>query len=372
MILHLLSDDKFADYAIKQFLATDTKSEFILVVPIKEYKVQRIVAIEKIKILKYQSEEYNKLLKSLHNFKAIVSHGLFEKWQEEIIKSSNTKTKIAWVFWGGEIYGRPEYIKKFFSKRSKALLYLRLLVNKLNNKASEYQSFYAEVETFKRIDYCLTDVHEDFKYVKEHINPIIKELWYNYYSIEETIGDLKDKVINGKNILIGNSSTLENNHLDAFSKLKQFDLSNRNVIVPLSYGQIWLRRFLLKQGNRVFKDSFYPLVDFLSLEEYNKKILSCSIVIMPHYRPQAMGNLLTAFWLGSKVYMSKKSMLYDYFKRLSVHVFSIEDDLVKSNMDALEPLSPDLHKHNQNILIQEYGKENMKIRINKLVEELSK
>lgn len=372
MILHLLSDDKFADYAIKQFLETDTKSEFILVVPTNEYKLQRIVAIEKIKIVKYKSEEYNKLLKSLHNFIAIVSHGLFEKWQEEIILASSKETKIAWVFWGGDIYGRPEYIKSFLSVKSKVLFFVKQLKSSVKKKELNPQIYFANINTFKRINYCLTDVPNDFNFVKSNINSYMKALWYNYYSIEQTIGDLKDKVINGNNILIGNSSTLENNHLDAFSKLKQFDLSNRNVIVPLSYGQIWLRRFLLKQGNRVFKDSFYPLVDFLSLDEYNKKILSCSVVIMPHYRPQAMGNLLTAFWLGSKVYMSKKSMLYDYFKRLSVHVFSIEDDLVKSNMDALEPLSLDLHKHNQNILIQEYGKENMKIRINKLVEELSK
>ena len=372
MILHLITNDKFADYAIKQFLDTNSKSVFVLVVSNSEYNIDKVVAIQNVKVVVYKSKEYSQLLQTLDNYKAIISHGLFEKWQEEILIAAGNNIKTAWVFWGGDVYGRPELIKDFLSCKSKYIFYAKRLNNFFKNKRSNFLLYYADINTFKNLSYCLNDVHEEVEFMRNKINPKIKELWYNYYSIEETIGDLKDKVINGKNILIGNSSTLENNHLDAFSKLKQFDLTNRNVIVPLSYGQIWLRRFLLKRGNRVFKDSFYPLVDFLSIDEYNKKILSCSVVIMPHYRPQAMGNLLTAFWLGSKVYMSKKSMLYDYFKRLSVHVFSIEDDLVKSNMDALEPLSPDLHKHNQNILIQEYGKENMKIRINKLVEELRK
>ena len=68
-------------------------------------------------------------------------------------------------------------------------------------------------------------------------------------------------------------------------------------------------------------------------------IRSCSAVIMPHYRPQAFGNILTALWLGARVFLSERNVLLTYFRRIGAVVFSIERDLKKSNPQVLSPLS---------------------------------
>ena len=166
-----------------------------------------------------------------------------------------------------------------------------------------------------------------------------------------------DAVVDGSNVLIGNSCTIECNHLDGFSALRSFELGKANVVVPLSYGKPWLKNLLLREGRRRFGEHFYPLTDFLPRDEYNRIIKSCAVAIMPHYRPQAFGNILTALWLGTRVYMSKRSPLFCFFKRIGAVVFSLEDDFKKPRPFALSPLSDTDREQNRRIISSIYSKD---------------
>jgi len=358
MILHLFFDDKFADYAIQQFQEIDNSSHFVVVLD-NETEIKHIKQTDKIELVVFNSTEYHDLLMHLSAYSAIVVHGLFFPWQEQIILSAPENIKIAWVFWGGEIYSREELKKKYLSTLSKFILFLKKTKDLRKNLIHNTKKYFPNKGTFKRINYCLTDVEEDFDLVKSKFNPDMLALWYNYYSIEETTGELRFLQTNGKNILIGNSGTLENNHLNAFLKLRKFNLNHSKIIVPLSYGESWIIRLLEKIGSFLFKDKFLPLAQFIERNEYSKILLSCSIVIMPHYRPQAMGNILTTLWLGSKVYLSNRNPLSAYFKKLGIHIFSIENDLNPSNRKALLPLEKEKVEQNRKILLQQYGMENM-------------
>lgn len=371
MILHLISDDKFADYAIEQFASIDPSSVFLLVKSSDKEPIRNIKNTNKVRQVSEHSPEFEDILKNISTDTSIVTHGLFYPWQERIINFVPQGVKIAWVFWGGEIYGRPDLRKSFLSTKSRWLLFLKEMKNrlKIGNTSAPY---FVDQSIYQRLDYCLTDVYEDYRFVCQYANASMKELWYNYYSNEDTVGEsLMDKKINGGNILIGNSSTIENNHLDAMRLLKKFDLKGRKLIVPLSYGEKWLRRLLLSKGKRMFRASFCPLCEFVDRYQYNEYLLSCSIVVMNHYRPQAMGNLITSLWLGSKVYMSKKSILFQYFKRIGLVVFSIEEDLTPRNGKALQNLEEFFVDENRRILWDVYGKENVLAKVEAVVKELN-
>lgn len=370
MIIHFLNDDKFADYAISQFLGREAESTFVVVSYSGDIP-KNIKKSGKLTVIGWKSEAYTSLLKQIHMYKAIILHGLFDPWMEEIIECTPETVKIAWVFYGGEIYGRPDLRNRYVSKETRLLFFFRKMRIFLKRK-EEKNPFVISKHALRKIDYCLTDVPEDFQFVKAYLkNSRMKELWYNYYSIEETLGPLIKSSIKDKNILVGNSCNLENNNLAAFRRIFRFAIADRKVIVPLSYGSPWLRRFLLNKGKKILGNSFYPLTEFLERDTYNKVLSSCSIVVMNQFRPQAMGNILTALWLGAKVYMSKKSKLYEYYKRLGLILFLFENDFSPQNPKALEPLSIEEREHNRRILMQEYGKENMKPRIAKVVEELT-
>ena len=357
-------ESQFTDYVINQFSAREMCSEVVIVH--SENYIDHAFQKDKVRIIVPNSEDFEELLSLLHKYSAIVLHGLFFPWCEAILRHVPEQVKVAWVFWGGEVYSRKDLRASFLSKRSKRLLRLHQLMQGLKHK-KPVPHFELPKELFQRIDYCLTDIHEDYEFVKSYCGFEAKELWYNYYSIDETLGDLRNQTVNGNNILIGNSCNLECNHWDGFRAAKKLQGEDTQIIVPLSYGEPWLRRMLLKIGKSMFGKRFRPLIDFMPREEYNKIIESCAVVIMPHYRPQAFGNILTALWLGSRVFMSEKSHLFKFYQRIGLHVFSIENDLKK---DKVLPLPADEREENRRIIASLYDKEVMKERIKTMVDAL--
>ena len=84
-----------------------------------------------------------------------------------------------------------------------------------------------------------------------------------------------------------------------------------------------------------------------------------------------MGNLITSLWLGAKVYMSKRSVLFQYFKRIGLVVFSIEEDLIPQNGKALQNLEEFFVDENRRILRDVYGKNSVLTRVETVVKELN-
>lgn len=369
MILHLVTDEKFTDYAITQFMAEPATSVFVLVqrynLPITHVKQK-----DQVRIIRYGSDDYKMLLASLDQYACVFSHGLFEKWQEEVILHTPSSVKVAWMCWGGEIYGLPRLRNQFLSPSAKCLLALKRLIYRLRRKQLTEDISYVSQDTFNRINYCITDSVEEFEYVNKHLGTNMQHIWYNYYSIEETVGALKDQIVNDMHILLGNSSTFECNHLMAMRQLSRIGLMPaQQVILPLSYGDTWFRERLLQLGPHILRKHFKALTDYMPREEYNRIMTSCGVVIMPHYRQQAFGNILTALWLGAKVFVSKHSIVFPFYARLGLHVYTIEDDLTKEAISV--PLSAELQQHNRSVLLAEYGAEAMRPRINQLIEQLN-
>lgn len=369
MILHLLFKSSFAEYAIKQFYAPEMHSEFVLVSDSEE-SILDLSKYTSVRIVNALSTDFHLLLQQLGAYKAIVMHGLFYPWQESILREVPSDVKVAWVFWGGDIYSRTDLKSGYLSpatKRLKALHDIRSCYN-YRKKSTKYE---IPFDILKRIDYCMTDVHEDFEFVKAYLGTGIKELWYNYYSIEETLGDLANKSIDGNNVLIGNSSSLECNHLDGFRAIKRKISSKNRIIVPLSYGEPWLRNVILKIGFRFFKKSFFPLINFIPRDEYNKILQGCCAIVMPHYRPQAFGNILTSMWLGSRVYLTERNHLLHFYNRIGLKVYSIEKDLVSSSFDCSDPSLIKDRENNRRVLESLYSKEHMHIKNKEIVNILN-
>lgn len=368
MILHLITDEKFADYAIKQLSAFAGSSEFVLVQS-ADMPLRYVQSAEKVRIVRYKSEEYNQLLGSISQYACVLSHGLFEPWQWEIILACPQSVTVAWMFWGGEVYGLPQCGMRFLSPSARVLYRCKQIAYWLKGKTMTVGISQVPLSVFKRVDYCLTDEREECDFANQLLGTSMQHLWYNYYSIDETVGALIDTQVNGMNILLGNSSTFECNHLMIMRKIKSMRLHDQQLILPLSYGDTWLRERLLYIGKKWFGTHFMALTSFMPRDEYNRIMQSCGVVIMPHYRPQAFGNILTALWLGAKVFMSKKCIAYPFFKRLGVHFYTVENDLTQEQLSM--PLSVDLVQHNRTILSAEYSVETMLPRINQLIEQLN-
>lgn len=351
MILHLVTDEKFTDYAIKQFSAPEMESEFVLI-PSNYTPGNDVVEKEKCRIVKQRSPEFKELLSHLGDYSAIVLHGMhWGGWQTPILESVPEHVKVAWMFWGGDLYGREDIKNTFKAPITKTLYRLHLHGKKPNT------SWQISRELFKRVDYCLTGEVEEYEYAKAYIgNPEMKHIWYTYYSMEETVGALMAERTHGDNVWLGNSATAENNFYDAYLRLRLYGLRGRKLISPLSYGAPWVMNSVPKLGRLLFGNKFVPLRTFMPREEYNRLMLDCGTMIMPHYNPQAQGNILTGLWLGMRVYLSEKSIAYNFFKRIGALVFSFESDFMKYRYT---PLTDEEVEHNRDVMRKWYSKEHV-------------
>ena len=365
MILHILIDDKFSDYVIKQFSDEKLFSKFAFVT--RSNQSVYFHFIDKTEVFDMSnSASMNDLLNECNRYESVVFHGLYYSWQEWLIDNINDNVKIAWMFWGGEIYGQNDLLETFLLPLSKKIFKIHRFIKPKNKK-----NFIISRKILQKVDYCLTSVEEEYNFAKKYLSNDFIWLWYTYYTIEEVLGSLINKRCNGKSIWIGNAATIENNFLDIFYRVKKIGVNDRDIIVPLSYGTPWVKNITVKTGNLLFGKKFNPLLTFLPREEYNSRMLDCSVMIQAHLRPHAHGNIITALWLGMRVYLYENSIEYKFFKRLGLKVFSIEKDLVSKNSNKYNPLPEEDANYNQALLLAYYGKKNITNKIVAMSEVLN-
>jgi hypothetical protein len=164
--------------------------------------------------------------------------------------------------------------------------------------------------------------------------------------------DLVENKSNGNNILVGNSATYTNNHIDSFKIITKCNLhSDSNIVCPLNYGSQQYQSLLLDIGKKYFGDRFKPLLTFLSFKQYIELLGTCSHAIMNHIRQQAGGNILIMLFLGAKVFLDKRSPFYNHYKKMGITIFSIED-LQNDSNSLISPMENDIKKKNRDLLMK--------------------
>lgn len=209
---------------------------------------------------------------------------------------------------------------------------------------------------YGRIDYFSCCVPADFEEIKSK-NEFFQANFFklNYYSHEDVLLKGGDGKLLGRDILIGNSATFTNNHVDIFDILKNFKIGNRKLITPLSYGDDCYAEMVVKVGKKYFNNNFVPITSYMCLEEYNNTISDCGFVIMGHLRQQAMGNISTMLLKGAKVFLSKENSIYSMYIDMGVKIFSLEEDLSE---DALkDELNSNDKENNRTLLLNYWARE---------------
>ena len=190
------------------------------------------------------------------------------------------------------------------------------------------------------------------KTLKEHTEYVD----YNY-GVNKFVNKDNEKL--GESVLIGNSATHSNNHLDIFDIIKD---TKKRLVVPLGYGAYdynYYKHMILTEGNRIFKNNFFPITSFLSRTEYNRVLLSCNTAIMFHIRQQALANIFHCLFLGIRVFLNSKSLTYSYLKDQGMIVFDLRDDY---HLIGIE-LKKEEKKNNREIVLKLRGQSVIKQKI---------
>lgn len=370
-IIHIASDEKFINSAYWQFnKAFPEENTFYLIVDEVGNRLKHVQLNDNFILIESGLKNLKKLAISLSKEQLIVVHGL-DYFRSFIVQHLDRNCKVIWMVWGAEVYNNPKIVvpSSLYGPQTYSAFIISTREDKIENyfKDSFRKLFYKLkhkteepnkliLSAIKRANYCAILYKEEHDFIRKSTGVKNNYLKFSYYPIELMVGNT-DARITGNNILVGNSASETNNHLEAILRLKQLQIKGQNIIVPLSYGNQFYGKKIIEKGKKIFGDNFIPLIDFMPLHDYNEYLEQCGIVVMNHYRQQAVGNVLAMLWMGAKVFLDEKNTLYHYLRRLGIYIFSISKDLIPENPNCLELLTPEQQDQNRKILKNEINEE---------------
>lgn len=300
---------------------------------------------------------YNKNIRSLKKI-AIIA----EKYDMVVFMSMSiqqavicnmlpSNIKVIWRFFGGELY---MHLSQYILTSKSLAFYRRKTIHDLFSvlKNTLIYGHSADFLFWKAVNRCdaflgLSDIEYD--YLKCYFPHLPQFLNTPFNEIQIEINFDKEPLI-----IVGHSADIYGNHLDVIELIKESSHKDDfRFCAFLSYGVSNKPYYdeIVKQCETI--KTMELITDFLPLETFYKIEDSASALVINSIRQLAMGNIFSALRRGVKVYLNPANVMYHWFEKFNIKIFSVEElkvDLdnnniqltygeMESNMAAMNNLS---------------------------------
>lgn len=354
-VLHITPDEKFFDGVFSRWENDENFSNKALFYTCcKNYQLKHIKRTNVLEIYYKFNDISDRLQKD--DYDAVFVHSMpFTIYK--IISIIPENKIVIWWGWGFDIYNRaaglPPIVKtnlykdktqQFVNKNkySPGLLLYNFRHFFKRKKVSRYQA-----EAIRRIDYYQPVIKLEMDLMRQNVLFRAKEFYY-----KDTVSLIEPMFPHPANgdIILGNSATETNNHLDVLDYVQKYKMKDQKIIMPLSYGnekyRSWLKPHLISSD-------IHPIYDFMPRDDYFSIVNKCSYAIYGVIRQQAMGNIFYAVSHGIKVFLYKDSLVYQNMKNLGYVVFAIED-MTEDSFKT--PLTIEQIEQNNRAILAEYNR----------------
>ncbi len=313
-----------------------------------------------------------------HRIDVVMIHGM-NSLPHIVLLQIPSIVKVVWLAWGYDLYRFP------VEERSLIKLPLfKPLTKKVRN--SDRNAYWARKKSFlvyllkdrksirkaiSRVDFFSGVVEMEYDLMRKNKFFKAEQVVFNYFKLDvegctfENIG-----FVQGNHIVLGNSASDTNNHLDALEYLKGIDLKGRKIIIPFSYQRSKYYVEKVKMSCQKHFDNITFLEHFLPLKEYNEYLSSCGYAIYFFESQAAMGNVRDAFLKGRKVFLSETSVMYKYFHSLGFIVFSVQKQL--NAFELSTPLSNEQRLYNLDKMKKYQSSEKFVTNIKQMLEKIER
>lgn len=338
--VHIFDDAIIANDTIQLYKKTSIPNQFFYVISNKINKWKNINS--EIKTLPLNGNTPKLINSILEDNDIVFMQALSYEKAKAIYLNKNPTIYFIWALWGYALYNILDFYQN--NKNSYSTIYKTK--KSLIFKLKEWYTFkIIYPRAVRKIKTCLFLLEADYNMLQSVIPNKSNWMTSCYQTINNIFGGGNEFQVAGNAILLGNSSTPSNNHLKIFEHI--YLSKNQKMIVPLTYGDEKYREKIISHGNQQFEESFVPLVEFTTLNQFINKLQSCQYTIMGHYRQQAFGTILIMLLAGSKLFLYRKNPLYLWLKEKGVFIYSIEEQLSK---ELKSPLTKTQKKENKTII----------------------
>ncbi len=336
-VIHIHTDKKFVGDS-KRFEGSTFINKTIVITesPVKISGIEGNVTF-------YKNSEFKKIIAACENADLVVLYDLnYVKCR--IALALPEEIKIAWRFFGYELYGRDtcflseksiENSKKSFKKKLQEGLAIGKSLVRLGETPDSL--FWKAV---KRVNLMLILSIEEFQLLKkkwEILPDKAVKLSNKPYDVE-FFDFYKIKNKERRQVIIGNNRSAYNNHIDILDivnkidKKKDYDFTLFFNYGSESYYSNYVKELALDRG-------FNLITDFLSLEEFSDVYNEASALVINGYRQMAVANIFQGILRGVKVYLNEKNAFYHWLIKEGFKVYSISNfkkDIEEDNLNLSE------------------------------------
>lgn len=327
MNLHLMYDEKVISRTIKYFEEALPNDNKYVVLINHSHGGKRLVDLDLPNLIytSYGTDAFWDFIGDTNQYKYVILHYLGDELVDFTCSVPQTDSFV-WLVWGGDLYNRllsPFGFKLYaftdFLDKGRLGTVLPCVY-----RYRERRAIRKRIEAVKKIP-NLALFNGDLYALKKYFPKLqVNRKEFFYYPVDDMVdATLLNQQFVSNHIFVGNSASLTNNHRMVFKMLSKCELGKRKVITPLSYGPELGKEVALKWGKKLIKNNFYPLTDFLPLEDYNRLMLSASIFIFGSYRQEAVGNILVALYLGGIVVLSPRNPFMRDLAEMGFTVFTL-------------------------------------------------
>ncbi|PZD76610.1 hypothetical protein [Mesonia sp. K7] len=281
------------------------------------------------------------ILRLCQSAELVVLYDLDSFKQQLVLKFPDT-VKIAWRFFGYELYAkRPDLFKSELSRKHDLLSFKKRNRRKLSflfkymRSGNNYSQRYNRV--LNRIDYFLALSNEEYQLLKQYwINlPTFVKLPHFHYDKKLVEIDFQKKEMENPLIIVGNNRSSYNNHLDIIDLIEKYEnRQNYNFTLFFNYGAVG--KYAKKVMERTRNNNHYTLItNFLDKQNFVNTYQKATGLVINGYRQMAGANIYMALKHGVNVYLNNKNVHKQFLENQGFKIFSIEDfetDLKNNNL----------------------------------------
>lgn len=290
-IVHILSNDKFTTGYVNFMKEHMSQYRHIFIISGKAWENEFIDGEDIYYVKKYFAILINPKIRSmLRQASQIIVSGVFNSHVAVAFLGKKELKKTFLHFWGGDFYCLREQ-----ADRLKAIIKNELKLYCCKKCAGLIFLIDGEYDKFFEITHIAAE-----HYVAPVPRNTNRTLQFAEYREDENATDIKTRT--SINVLVGNSATETNHHLEVFEMLKKFVPGKIEVFVPLSYGEEAYRDMILREGRQILGEAFHPITEYMKYEDYVAFLARMDVGVFNNDRQQGMGNISIMLALGKKVY----------------------------------------------------------------------
>jgi dTDP-N-acetylfucosamine:lipid II N-acetylfucosaminyltransferase len=276
--------------------------------------------------------------------------------------AKNNFKELNWMIWGGDLYNlssadqmcyEPLTFQKYVRWHWSPTEFLYSLKVLLTNNVFRRKAY-------SKVSNILTWMYQEYKFSCDHLQMKATHKFF-FYENQMPYASLNEKrskvgyVPQKPSLIIGNSASPTNNHLDTIEFLEKSQVQ-ANLLVPVSYGDQAYTRFLKK--NLRYSGGEITFIDrYMGFDEYLSFLASSDALLMNTVRPQGFGNIFMMLCLGKSVFFNEKNISLPDLTAHGIKWYPLSDIVSfsvhhagKSNSDAVVKLL------SHDSLMESYGK----------------